>query len=284
MNKRSHFDISKDLPLTPYSLPKVIWDVVENAWAGRDLLFTESYPREPVTKPTIVWSIFRRFSGRESIESNKPRLREQYPGKEPNTIVEQYAQWMTIIYEFDIFDISNESVNTLTDEFDELMFHITPILQKWGTSEWLFDEQVKDVELQRESSQELYKRTLRYRCILERKFIKTLPTIQQIWVQSLGEGIIVQNEQIIRNPNSSKDLLAKTWVSDIAYVDKQPTINPLSSGGYIQGVDFTVSTNFIDGRSYLEWTPRGKHPLPGETYYISYIYMIGGDKIPAFKY
>jgi hypothetical protein len=288
-NVELHFDLNKHLPLTPYSLPIAIWDLIEANWADKGVVFTQSHPRENVGTPTIVWSIYRRVPGRDGLEINKPRLRGTVPDEEDPTITyDQYAQWMTIIYQFDIYDIDNESTNDLTEEFDELMFHITPILRELGVSEWIFDEQLVDKELERAVSQEIYKRTLRFRCILERKFVKSVPIIQSIWTQlGIEANHMVENESVVRSDVLTKDRLAKNWISSVWSITKEYKLeySSISSSGtqYLEGVDFKITLSIPDGASYIEWLPRGKHPLPGEVYYVTYFYRDIGLKFPATK-
>jgi len=282
-----HFQASKHLPLTPYSLPIAIWDLIEANWAHKGVSFTQEYPREPVTTPIIVWSIYRKVGGRDGLEINKPRLRGSFSDDtDPTITYDQYAQWMTTIYQFDIYHINNESANELTEEFENLMFHVTPILKELGTSEWLFDEQLRDVELNRPESQEIYRRTLRYRCILERKFIKPVQNILSVWIQmGLETGLRQDNERVLRNSNIAKDRLSKDWVSKIWRITKEYQIDITtmytSGSQYLEGVDYKVVLSAPDGASYIEWLPRGKHPMPGEEYYITYLYRNIDMKFPA---
>jgi len=273
-----HFNMSMHLPLTPYGLPLAIWDLIEQNWTDKNILFTQSYPREDVKRPTIVWKIYRRVPGREGLETNKPRFRMQIEDvDDPSISYDQYAQYMTIIYQFDIFGINNASVNELTEEFDELMFYVTPALKELGVSEWLFEEQLIDTELERQVSQELYKRTLRFRCILERKFIKAVPTIQSIWVQQGIEAAQKkENELVIRGSSTTRDQLENLWVSNVWSVTKEFKLefsSVYTSGTqYLEGVDYNVVLIAPTGQSYIDWIQGSKHPLPGEGYYVTYFY------------
>jgi hypothetical protein len=168
------------------------------------------------------------------------------------------------------------------------MFHITPILRELGVSEWIFDEQLVDRELERAVSQEIYKRTLRFRCILERKFVKSIPTIQSIWTQlGVEASLMVENEPVVRSDVLTKDRLAKNWVSSVWSITKEYKLeySSISSSGtqYLELVDFKITLSTPDGASYIEWLPRGKHPLPGEVYYVTYFYRDIGLKFPATK-
>jgi len=274
------------VPLSPYKLPLLIWDLIQNSWTYKDAVFSQSYPRENVEHPTIVWKIYRRVAGREGLESLKPRYRGSTTSEsDPTVITEQYAQWMTILYQFDIYDIDNESTNSLTEEFDELMFFVTPLLQKFGVSEWLFEEELADTELERAASQEIYRRTLRYRCILERKFIKPNPVIQSIQLQ---QGVmyyhLVNSEPVVRGGLTATDTLQHPWVASVwmATTNPQITFVSYSSSGvqYVEGVDFCVTVDVPTGTSNITWFPQGLHPMPGQTYYVTYFYRIMNPALP----
>lgn len=271
----THFNAAKNSVLSPYTLPLLIWDIIDNQWNGRDVDFTEMYPRSNVDKPTIVWRIYRRLPGREGLETRKPRLRGQTKQDDPALTEEQWAQWQTIIYEFAIYDVSNSSVNALTEDFEGLMYNITPILKSQGVGEWLFDEQVADEELGRASSQELYVRVLRYRCILERKYIKSVPNIMQVLLRTVHSYTPVDNEIVIRDSLSTRDTLSSKWVYNVVRcspnmdIGASSTVDP--NVDYIQGVDFNLGV-LIDGTSYIDWVPGAKHPKPGDTYYVNYLF------------
>ena len=276
----------KYTPLTPYNIPMLIWEALQKAWSTKDVVFTQAYPRENVEHPTIVWTIYRRVPGREGLETLAPRYRGSTPSETDPTIVnEQWAQWMTIIYQFDIYDIDDESTTNLTEEFDEFMFFITPLLQKFGVSEWLFDEQLVDFELGRASSQEIYRRTLRFRCILERKFIKPNPLIQTIQLQ---EGVLywhlVNGEPVTRGGLTVTDQLAQLWAASVWAItsDSQLFFTSYDASGtqYLDGVDFQLTVDVPTGLSYIKWLSGGLHPMPGQTYYVTYFYRIMDTTIP----
>jgi hypothetical protein len=281
----SHME--KYLPLSPYSLPLLIWELIQKAWSYKDVAFLQSYPRENVKRPTIVWSIHRRVPGKEGVETLKPRYRgSTVTESDPGIITEQYAQWMTIIYQFDIYDIDDESTNSLTEAFDELMFFVVPLLQKFGVSEWLFEEQLKDTELERRASQEIYARTLRFRCILERKFIKPNPIIQSIQLQQgTMYSRLVNGEQVVRGGLTASDTLQQPWVTSVwmATSDSQITFLSYASSGtqYMEGVDFRITVDVPTGASSILWLPQGLHPMPGQTYYVTYFYRIIDETLPV---
>ena len=275
-NNASHFDIRKHIPITPYGVPLVIWDCIEKYWPQKSVEFTREYPRDTVHGPTITWSIYRKVPGRDGLESLGPRLRQFTKDKsDPYALYEEWAQWMTVIYEFEIFDTSHENVDLLAEEFEELMAHIKLNLMRLGVLVWIFDEQLKDENLNRKDTQTIYKRIFRYRCILQQRFIKAVPQIAEIWLQAVPDILTpVQDESITRS-NGVCDVLANPWVATILAVTNAPQLSNniiTPTTDYVQHVDFSLDLKIPEGTASLKWTPNGKHPQTGQVFYISYLY------------
>lgn len=303
---KTHFDIALHMPLTPYTLPLILWDILEQAWAGRDLVFTEAWPRENVEKPTVVWSIYSRYPGSDGVEVIKPRYRGSFPTSDPSVIQEQYAQWQTIIYQFDIFGTTNDDVDALVDEFEDLMFHAAAPLQSFGADQWLFSEQLGDYELERASSQELYRRRLRYKAVLERKYIKSADVIRQIWIQSAATWDYIVNGVVTKGAQGSPDALPTGWVALPITVLSEPLPEGFESNlsdlvsshpanvedallslktklgvnsQYVYKVDFDIVVSLPEGQSYIVWLDNGIKPAEGSQYYVTYLYHNIGYKL-----
>jgi len=277
-----HFDLSKHYPVTYYTLPLALWDLIQKNWAEEQVNFTEDYPRDSVKGPTIVWSIYRRIPGREGVEVNKPRLRATTSDpSNPTQQMQTYAQWMTIIYQFDIYHISNQEVDALTEKFDNFLFFSVPLLKQLGVSEWLFDEQLSDYDIEKLHQQNIYRRRLRYRCILEKIYNKPVPLVQQVWTQ-VGASMmnVVTMEQVTRGSLSPKDQLSKPWAaSPVIYISRIPAVSGASE--FVEDVDFKLDVSFPSGVSNIEWLPNGKHPAPGEVYYVTYNTVIMAYRSPS---
>ncbi len=273
---QTHFDLARHIPLTPYTLPLAIWDIINAMWPQKSVTFTEDSPRQAVQGPTIVWKILRRVGGRDGLETNKTRLRGEFRDPDdPTLFYEQWAQWMTTIYQFDVYSTSNTAVNELMEEFEDLLINMVPRLKELGVSEFLFDEQISDVDLKDQNIQDVYRRTLRFRCFLERKVIKTPPVISSIWLQTgVKSSRIVWNEQITRGSMTAKDSLSNKWVTSIGsitqYLRQDADSHAPTGSQFIENVDFRLCVTAPSGNSIIEWLPRAKHPQPGETFYVTY--------------
>jgi len=277
----THFNPRSNLPLTPYTVPLILWDVIENTWADERVTFTEAYPQTKTIKgPVIVWKIYRRLPGWEGVETYKPRSRGwERSTTDPGTVIDVMAQRQTVIYQFDIFAQDNQTANDLMLRLENLLFHITPTLQAAGVSHWVFDEQLEDVETQTRMSQELSRRTLRYRCFLERRFTRQLPTIHRIWIRPLEGDLTVINERVTRSALQPYDTLANSWLTEMIAVDAIPVVTTTSSGCYIEEMDFYITVEIDGGESRINWIAGRKHPAPGEEYFVTYKYSISATPV-----
>lgn len=281
----THFSPKKHLPLTPYGVPLLIWDVIENTWADINVTFTESYPLTKLTNgPVIVWKIYRRLPGKEGVETVAPRLRGYVKSTlDPGAILEQYAQWQTVIYQFDVFAADNQTANDVLTRLEDLLVHMTPILQKAGVERWFFDEQLEDTETMKPMAQDLARRTIRFRCILNRRYTRQVPSIYKIWIKQLSESFLSTNEIITRSATNGKlyDTFTHNWVSEVLAVDSLPTITTATSGRYIENVDFYIDVDMHTGTSTINWISGRRHPLPGEKYYVTYKYAHEEEPVDA---
>jgi hypothetical protein len=265
----THFDPKIHVPLGPTTVPLVLWDIIENTWAGKNVTFTRDYPTEPINGPTIVWKIYRRIPGRGGLETLAPRPRQFIKtAADQTSVIDQWAQWHTVIYQFDLFDVSSSKVDDLLEDFEMLMFYSTATLKDLGICGWFFDEQLIDTEVDLQNIQFLPRRTLRYRCILERKYLKQVPTIQQIWIHPVHNAVLIENELVTRGTDLH-DLLAHNWLANIVRVTRDPRSTD-AKDEFIVNVDFYPNLDLSTGASAIAWIKGAKHPKPGEKYYVTY--------------
>jgi len=271
-----HFDPKYHSPISVYTVPLLIWDVLENSWGPKRVEFTQAFPTEKmIGGPRIVWKVYRRIPGREGLETLKPRARTATrSAANPDAYIDVWGQWHTVIYQFDIFATDNNTANDLVVQFEDLMFQITSTLKSAGVIDWFFDEQLIDTETQATFSQQLCRRTLRYRCILDKRYTRQLPSFKSIWIRPIAGDILVTNEEVTRSTVAGQtyDALANSWVSSILAVDIVPVTSTASSGCYFENVDFVFEVDLTLGEGRISWISGAKHPQPTEKYYVTYTY------------
>lgn len=276
----NHFDIQRHIPLTWATIPYLIWDIVENAWPNRGVIFTAEHPREDVAGPVITWWLQRRVPGLQGVETFKQRKRSEDTDEDGN-ITETYGQNMVAIFQFDIYALGAQAVNDLTVDFEELMFSAEQILQACGVKRWKLDEQLSEtftIDSARETgtwsatkAQEMYRRSLRYRCIYENKIRRSPSLIRSIALRLFGSEQLVISEPIV---HSTQDTLAKLHTDSILLISDSPIADPYleAARGYLSEVDYNLIVDSETGASSIEWVEYGKTPAIGATYYVSYLY------------
>lgn len=269
-----HFDPRRHSPVNEYTVPLVIWDVLEDVWGKSRVDFTQAHPTDDnLSGPRIVWGIYRKIPGKDGLETLKPRARSAVRDpSNPDAYVDTWGQWYTVIYQFDIFTTDHNTANDIVLKFEELMFQITSTLKSAGVVEWLFDEQVLDDVTSGRYVQHLCKRTLRYRCVIDKRYTRQLPSFKRIWIKPISGDILVTNEAVVRTASIGRDYdtLANTWVSSIVAVDTIPLATEASSGSFIENIDFITDINLSTGESRLVWLSGAKRPQASSTYYVTY--------------
>jgi hypothetical protein len=264
--------------MSPRELPQLLWEVIRRNWRDRDVTFTQAWPKQAPTGPTIAWKIHKRLPGMEGLERLKPRIRKEFRDPDGESVDQIWAQWHTVWYQFDLFDVTDPDVDSLADDFESLMFSLTGFLQSRGVKEFLFDEELEDAKAAMRD--DVFVRSYRYLCILERQYPKNLTALQEIFFQLLMDPTPRIDVPIVRGAGGVPDLLPDPWVRGIYYAARLPQGAIPATGDFLAGVDFELcgkdtgeaSLRFIEGRA---------QPDPGETYYVAYSIYTNTPRVPV---
>ena len=247
--------------LSASTVPREIWRLLEHWHIPRKINFTQAYPRERVDGPTIVWRIISRVPGKEGKETRKPRLRTAI--QDNQQIIHYEAQWMTINYQFDIYEVSAEAVDSLAEEWDSIIGSTVPFLMEKGVEHFMFSQQLQDDTLGYMRQDELYVHSFRYMCILPYYYVNTKQAIRDIYI----------------NTESDPDYEVKTIVRGTGvydnypepYLDKIYSVYQLIENSerkfFTPNVDFRVLSQ-KDGTFQLYWLQYGAQPEAGEEYIV----------------
>lgn len=251
--------------ITPLSVPELLERGLKKS-SLRNIVFTEEYPDERVTSPTIAWSIASRTLGIEGRERLKPRMRLQdVAGKDAVTY---WGQNTTVIYQFDLFDISNKKVNELMEDFECFVFEASQMLYSCGVDKFVFVEQLKDYSLP--VPKDIPCRSLRYMATFSAMYPIHTTRIRQIllsFVMGGGKG----SSTIIRGSGDSDtitddadNIIKPDWLVAVSenFVLAEPT--------YVAGVDYEL-TEDDDGRAVISWVTAGRKPETGSRYCVHYV-------------
>jgi hypothetical protein len=254
---------------TPYTFPGEIWKLLQNVpyfkgdHESHRIEFTEEYPKANTQGPVITWRIYRRFPGRGPLERLGPRPRGQ--GTIEGDLWETWGQWMTAIYQFDCFHITNREANELAWNFEEAMFTLLgELVSLPGIEKIFFDEQVQDSKF--DSNDSLNVRSLRYQVFFDVHHKQQLSVIDSIRT-TLYEDLRIKGDLEITRSTKTYDILPIDRLQQIIYVWKE--ISDTQRAEYISGVDYKLLQT--DSKEYiLDWVEKGAKPLAGEVYKVSY--------------
>jgi hypothetical protein len=258
--------VIESAPITTRSLPRTIWTFISHAWNKKNINFTEDHPNDKILGPTICWKVHRRLPGREGTERNKPRLRRTTSIDYQTIQSEEYAQWHTIWYQFDIYDLSNPEVNDLADEFEDLIFSLGSVFKRLGVQEFIFDEEFEDHLLPK--NQSVFVRTIRYKCILEKRYSKDTPLIQEIELKYFHNRIDHLGVEVTRGVDAI-DTLPDKWIYSLNSVADVAQSGMDDPSDYVAGIDYSVLGK-TDGTAQINWIAGRKHPVIGTKYYCCY--------------
>jgi hypothetical protein len=255
-------------------VPLVLADCIKTS-ALRGVVFTQEYPDSPVKIPTIVWRVYHRTPGNEGKEKYGPRARGGQHNINHSTVVHYWAQWNTVIYQFDLFHATNAAVDELMEKFELFAKEVSSALKNIGIEYFGFYEQLQDYTLP--TPKEVPSRSLRYLATFSVTLPLYIPRIRQIdrfvAVNTLGKSFEENSLSLVRGDedvdNINLPLAAITMIAD------QP-LPPAPD--YIAGIDYELTVAENGHSTDITWTLAGKRPAAGSTYYVMY-----GD-VDAFTY
>lgn len=256
---------SERRPITPRTLPQILWEVADQVWNRQDITFVPAFPGLKASGKTIAWRIWRRLPGRLGTERYKDRVRYSEIDTRAQSETLYRAQWQTVYYQFDCYALSPGEADELAEDWENLLRSITGLLQSAGVSEFLFDEELSD---DIETSVEIHRRRLRFLCVMERRHSVNFPTLRQVWLRVISQRYERTGQKMVRQ-TGDRDTLPDKWLDRLYSVRNSFTTQLLASSDYVYKIDYTLTAD-PDGTCHIDWLPDRARPSPGATYYVNY--------------
>lgn len=259
--------------LTATYIPELIRECMQRS-SVKDVIFSEVYPKDPVKSPSIVWSIFSRVLGREGKEHLKPRARK-VPEDVALADTIYFGQWTTVLYQFDIFAPSDQEANDIMEKFERFILEATPTLMRFGVSEIIFEQQLKDDSI--DAPSETSVRSLRYIVIFDLVYPIQVKRIKDIELV-LHMSPIVEYTSLVRgsgqvdyleDTTSSGGQVYRLLLGNVIGISNEEINETTDEYYYLENVDYSVVVDDT-GRRGILWNTSGNKPTEGDTYYISY--------------
>ena len=262
------------LYLNPTNIPELLHASMQHSVIS-DTLFTEKYPDEAVTIPTIVWSIHRRIPGKDGKETRKQRIRKKETSSNNKSVL-YFGQWTTVIYQFDLYHSSDHEVNNLMMRFEQFLMESTPALVRAGVETFIFNEQVKDYTLPPVPSRTAI-RSLRYLTVFTAiypVYLENIRNIKLIIDMDAKLETLAITRSALTIDNIPLQETVDNIVQDLRIVEiYQVGDNQITSGtipDYILSIDYYITKDDVSGQLSVVWITGGKSPETGATYYIYY--------------
>ena len=257
--------------VTTYSLPEVIWELVQPHFEDEGIMFTEEYPEKQLDGVTIVWRVFSRTPGKEGVEELKPRLRLQYRNNQRD-VIQQWEQYQTTIYQFDVFGLSSKSANQALETLEYALFNAVPELQNRGVEYFGFHQQLQDDSLLELRQPRMIIRSIRYLCVMSNLYVRTEPAITQADINlKLGEW--VDTIEMTRG-TETYDEVPTQYVTQVVKVYCGFGVDYFE---YVAGKDYSWYP-YGGGTSKILWYQSGARPSSGAPYSVQIVYPRHHDK------
>lgn len=269
--------------VTPYTIPSLIWELVEPYLTKYGVSFSEAYPQTRVAAPTVVWRISRRIPGISASPYRQKKganFSREVKTDEDGNVHQEYTQHFTIWYEFAIFGVSTAEINQLAWDFETAVVAAAGRLEAtFPGFKIVFSYQNTDNAMTWRQQDELNYRSIVFETILPIRYLHVSQAVRSIQLETI-QGRRRTYERVTRTADTtySPTTTDNEIVSSINFV----FINRSGRKTLREGVDFTTKET-ESGSFYLEWEDTyGMTPAVGEDFVVDYDVMQKFG-IPVYK-
>jgi len=266
--------------VNPYAIGSYIYDLIGEFFVNKyKLAYSESYPKEAVTQPTITWRIYRRVpgGGQHGIAQSRGASYSGTMGTDEfGQLVETHKQQFRITLEFAVFGTSNTEVNSLAWDLENAINDCEGLLQlQFPGLVLVFEQQMGDSNYDWKSQDDLNVRTIRYTIVLPVRYKVILPELREIVVETRVGSYIDVTERLTRTSSNSLYVpipnKSTFTITDIKSIVKFRSNSSELSNLYA-GIDYQV-VRMDDNTIQIKWLDdAGTPPQVGEDFVIEYLF------------
>jgi hypothetical protein len=259
--------------LNPYSVPAKIWNHLEEYFKTKyNVEYVDAYPQQQVIRPTITWGTAQRNPG--SNDGKAHSRGENFTSFLPNTpdglSVEVYTQQHTAIYEFIVFAISTAQTEQIAWDLERAIVETTGIIQaECPGFQLVFEQQSADSSMLWRQSDDMIKRTIRFKGIIPVRFTRLVPEMRFIQFQERWGSTTTYGE-FIRGSSESIQYIPTDVTVQVTNISR---VYILSNNSW---VPLEISKDYILRKdsnqiTYLEWQDKyGRTPSVGTQWAADY--------------
>ena len=252
--------------------------------ALKNVVLTQDYPQTIEEAPRVVWSLEGRESGIEGRNRKGPYMSETWP-TDNGCILEKWVQPQSFQISFECFGTTPDECERIKD-FIEMFIVRNPY--SWASSgarQFFFNSEGSHSRtVLGGAAQPLDKRTLHYWGAMDAIYINQVDRIGTIEVLNTTSNASVLTVPIVRGLDGSMaDIFPIPGPLVLLFLHDRVDRMSLD---YLPNTDYTfvIDREKLGLRFYLNWINQGRNPLPGSTYYATYLHTLGGETVVTDQY
>lgn len=256
--------------ITHVNLPHFIGELVRSEPAFDNVKYVGAFPHDLAVCPCIQWERVSRVPGSQNIETLKPRHRETIDVG-GGALLDISSQWQTTVMQFNICATSSEEAEDLSSIFENFLDNNIGNLLENGISFFTFQEELKDYMLPK--SEGVHTRSLRYIARTEKLFFDSNHAIEEIRLRVFEN--LEEDVNTITRGSTPYDTMEDLFIGSIVAVTTESPSGIARDAYYVLGLDYLIIKDPITHQTAIWWTDAGRHPSPGELYYVRYYKWAG---------
>jgi hypothetical protein len=264
-------------PRTVSSFMHKLLQILETQPALKGVTLTQDYPQDIEQSPLVVWSLEGREAGIDSRNRKTPSLVETWP-TDDGRIIEKWLQPQSFQISFECLATNPDEAERIKNFIEFYLVRNPYVIAQAGARQFFFNSEGSHGKyVAGGAAQPLDKRTLHYWGAMDVVYINEIGRLAEVHIVNATDNVALKTVEITRaSDGSMADVFPLP--GPIVIVCFQDTEDRVSVD-YLPKTDFTLVTDRAKygSRFWVNWVSQGRNPLPGSTYYASYIPVTGAQ-------
>lgn len=229
--------------------------------------FLESYADDLLSVPRVTWKLRSRIAGNNGVNRKNPFLIEQIQLAD-GRILNKKIFPQTYEVAFETYGATPNESDSLRDNLEFWLMTHRPQAAQSGIESIIFLSEQEPNVISIGSSQKIHKRTLLYHGIINYLYPNIDDPIQAIESSRLNGGGGDTVSVVRSSGDSDLSPIAGPLALQFLHSNKA-----LPQEDYVQGIDYVVIVDREKFEAFFQirWLPKGKQPVVGVQYFMTYV-------------
>ena len=231
--------------------------------------FSESNSDALEIVPAVSWKLKNRTAGAGGQNIKNAYHAEEIP-LEGGRVLLKYVHPQTVDIVFEISETNTDDADQLRDAVEGWFYEHKLEVTLAGMEMLRFSSELEPSVFVVGASQKVYKRVLYFHGIINYIHPVIQDRLQNIRVWRIGRDVTIRTNAVVRQSSTlTFDLFPILGpIVLLAVHDRQDRV----SVDYLYEIDYEliVDRNLYGNQFFIRWLPKGKTPIPGAQYYVSY--------------